>query len=84
MGMFDGAAVEQRRRALRYHKSPQSCLLSPVSRSRASCASDHQGAHLGGVGLLCCAAKTAGDPTACVRLAFEACLIGPQGGSLGG
>lgn len=33
MGMFDGAAVEQRRRALRY-KSP-TVLLSPASHSRA-------------------------------------------------
>lgn len=82
--MFDGAAVEQRRRVLRYKSPPQSVLLSRASRAEPACAYDHQGAHLGErVGLPCYAARAARAPTASVRLAFEACVIGPKG-SLGG
>lgn len=56
VGMFDGAAVEQRRRALRY-KSPQSYYHRRAI-AEPECATDHQGAHLrwpGGGGL--CAAQ---------------------------
>lgn len=54
--------------------------LSSASRSRASLTIK---VLTWGVGLRRCAAAAAGDPTASVRLAFGACVIGLRGGPLG-
>lgn len=85
VGMFDGAAVEQETQDFEIQVT--TVLLSPASQSRASLrdwpSRCSPALTRGGVVMRCCAARAARDPTACVRLAFEACVIGPKGGPLG-